>query len=372
LETPIPIISVEGEPFSRGETYGNEARALIRHNIDYYYGLWKRNLGLSREMINEKASSLVEPIKTFDSRLLEEMRGIARGADASLEEIIAINSRYELVWSQMGRQPSECTAIAALPEATSSGHTLLAQNWDYIVGVRDSCVILEVREEGKPTIVMHTEAGIIGQKGINSEGMGLVVNAMVADRDRFEPTVPFWILCRRALSSGTLTEAMNIMLRTRKAVSSNVILAQAGGVAVDLESTPLDTSIITPERGILVHSNHFIGPRSTSVKDEFVKRFSHSVYRYSRAKSKLEMGNGHISVERIMEVLRDHFGKPYSICAHADPAIAEDFRGETLSSVIFDLEDRRIHVTKGPPCESEYHELEFPYLKNENREGSSY
>lgn len=363
MEAPIPIVSIEGSPFSRGEMYGSEARALIRHNIDYYYGLWQRNLGLSRRMVDERASSLIEPIGSFDSGLLEEMRGIARGADVTLEEIIAINSRYELVWSQMGRQPSECTALATLPEATSSGHTLLAQNWDYKVGVRDGCVVLEVREAGKPTVVMHTEAGVIGQKGVNSEGIGLVVNAMVSDRDRFEPTVPFWVLCRSALSSRTLTEAMNVVLRTRKFVSSNVILAQTGGVAVDLESTPLDTSIITPEEGILVHTNHFVGPRSMSVKDEFVKNFSHSIYRYSRARSSLERGLGRLSVEHFMDVLRDHFGEPYSICAHADPAIGEDFQGETLSSVIFDLEDRRILITKGPPCMSSYHELEFPSLK---------
>jgi len=343
--------------------YGSEAKALIKHNIDYYYGLWQRNLNLSRRMVDEKASSLIEPIKSFDPGLLEEMRGIAKGSDASIEEIIAINGRYELVWSQMGQAPAECTALAALPEATSSGHTLLAQNWDYKVGVRDSCVVLEVKEDGRPTVVMHTEAGIIGQKGINSEGIGLVVNAMVSDRDRFEPNVPFWVLCRRALGSRTLSEAMNVVLRTRKAVSSNVILAQAGGVAVDLESTPLDTSIIVPEGGVLVHTNHFIGPRSISVKDEFVKNFSHSIYRCSRAKSSLERGFGRLSAEHFMDVLRDHFGEPYSICAHADPAVGVDFQGETLSSVIFDLEDRRILITKGPPCESSYHELEFPSLK---------
>lgn len=263
----------------------------------------------------------------------------------------------------MGATRGGCTALAALPEATASGHTLLAQNWDYRVGVSDSCIFLEVLQEGKPAVVMHTEAGVIGHKGVNSEGVGIVVNAMISDRDRFEPSVPFWVLCRRALNGMGLAEALNTILSTRKTASSNVILAQAGGAAVDLESTPLDVSIITPERGVLVHTNHFVGPRSLSVGDDFVKSYSDSIYRYARAKAHLERRSGGLSEDSFMEVLRDHFGLPRSICAHADPAVEEDFRGETLASVILDLEARSILITKGPPCGGPYHRLDFPSLK---------
>jgi len=360
LESPFPIVTVEGDPYACGEQHGVQAKRLIRHNIDYYLGLWRRCLGLSRSQVLAKAAEFVEPIRAFDADLLEEMRGVADGVGVSLEEVIAVNSRYELVWSQMSR--GGCTALAALPEATASGHTLLAQNWDYKVGVRDHCILLEVKQEGKPSVVMHTEAGIIGHKGLNSEGIGLTVNAMVSDRDRFEPSVPFWLLCRRALNSRSLAEAMNVVLSTGRSVSSNLILAQAGGAAVDLESTPLDVSIITPEKGILVHTNHFVGQRSLSVKDEFVKTFSHSIYRYSRAKASLERMSGSLSTESFKEVLRDHFGRPYSICAHEDPNVEEDYRGETLASIIFDLETRNIFITKGPPCKGPYHRLNFPSL----------
>jgi len=53
-------------------------------------------------------------------------------------------------------------------------------------------------------------------------------------------------------------------------------------------------------------------------------------------------------------MLRDHFGKPYSVCTHVDPAIIEDMQAETVASVIMDLDERSLHITKGPPCLSEY------------------
>jgi len=50
----------------------------------------------------------------------------------------------------------------------------------------------------------------------------------------------------------------------------------------------------------------------------------------------------------------DHFGKPHSICTHINPTVVEDKRVETVASVIMDLDERSLNITKGPPCLSEY------------------
>lgn len=354
METPFPIIRVEGDPYSCGLQYGEKAQELVRRNVEYYIGLWGRHIGLSRERIGERGAELLKAIEEFSLDLLEELRGVAEGAGVPLEMLAAINGRYEVVWSEMRPQ---CTSLAVLPEASATGHTLLAQNWDYLLGVQGGCVILDVEEEGRPRILMHTEAGIIGQKGINSEGLGLVVNALVSDQDHFEAHPPFWILCREMLRCHSVSEAMRVFLNTFRSVSYNILLAQAGGFAVDLEATPRDVSILTPEEGLLIHTNHLIGPRALSVKDVFVKRYPDSVYRYHRAKAALEAEWGEITPQTIMEVLRDHFGEPHSICCHPDPKEPEDFRGATLASVVYELEEKRMHITKGPPCGAKYLEI---------------
>jgi isopenicillin-N N-acyltransferase-like protein len=151
-----------------------------------------------------------------------------------------------------------------------------------------------------------------------------------------------------------LNEAMQAVLNAKRSVSSNVIIAQAGGVAVDLEMSPLDTSIMIPENGHIAHTNHFIGPRSLIVKDTFVSQIPNTVYRLSRTNTSLRSWESRVSVEGIKEMLRDHFGRPYSVCTHTDPAVVEDMRAETVASVIMDLDERSLHITKGPPCLSEY------------------
>ena len=152
---------------------------------------------------------------------------------------------------------------------------------------------------------------------------------------------------------------MKVFLIASRSVSYNVLLAQAGGFAVDLEATPLDVSILTPSEGLLVHTNHLIGQRALKVGDIFVKRYPDSVYRLYRAKTALEAEWGEITTQTLMEILRDHYGRPHSICCHPDPKEPEDFRGATLASIIIDLDEKRMHITRGPPCQAEYKEITF-------------
>ena len=334
--------------------YGKATKKQIRYNVDYYIGLWGRICGMTEREALNKASMTAEPIKRYDASIYEEIEGIAEGSESKLEEILALNTRYELLFSQVKLPPDGCTAIATLPNATTVGHSLLAQNWDYRPGITDGCVTLEIRQDGKPSILLHAEAGTVGHKGVNSYGLGIVLNALVSDKDTFTPNPPLLVQCRKALNSRWLNEAIMSVLNAKHSVSSNLILAQAGGVAIDLEMSPLDTSIMVPENGYIAHTNHFIGPRSLSVRDTFVPQIPNTIYRLSRTNSALKRWDGRISIDGIKEMLRDHFGKPYSVCTHPDPVVAPDMQSETIASVIMDLDERSFHITRGPPCLSEY------------------
>jgi len=357
LPGPFPYVILSGSPRECGVQYGKASKRQIRANVDYYLGLWGRICGMTKKEALGKAASTADPIRRYDAGIYEEIEGIAEGSGCRLDEILALNTRYELLFSQVRVAPDGCTALAALPDATVNGHTILAQNWDYRPGMKEGCVTLEIHQEGKPGVLLHTEAGAVGHKGVNSKGVGIVLNALVSDRDSFEPCPPILVQCRKALNSAGINQALMAVLTARRSVSSNVIVAQAGGVAVDLEMTPLDTSIITPSNGFVAHTNHLIGARSLTVRDKFVSQIPNTIYRLTRTQDSLRRWEGRISVEGVKEMLRDHFGRPYSVCTHPDESMEEDMRGETLASVIMDLDERSLHITKGPPCLSEYEKL---------------
>ena len=352
MPDPFPYIKIAGSPRECGVKYGKAAKKQIRHNLDYYFGLWSRICGMTEKEALKKAATTADPIRKWDSSIYEEMEGIAEGSGSKLDEILAINTRYELTFSQV--KAPECTALAVLPDGTSIGHTLLAQNWDYRPGVKEGCVTLEIRQEGKPAVLLHTEAGAVGHKGVNEHGIGVTLNALVSDHDHWEPHPPILAQCRKVLNSRLMNQAMQAITLTPHSCSSNVIIAQANGIAVSLESNPLDISIIVPQNGYVTHTNHFIGQRALCVKDTFVNTVTNSVYRLSRTEQALRRWDGRVSVDEIKVMLRDHFGKPHSVCCHVNPDIAKDMQSETVASVIMDLDEKSFYITKGPPCLSEY------------------
>jgi isopenicillin-N N-acyltransferase-like protein len=353
----IQLVSVEGSSYECGHQHGKQAEKHIKHNIDFYLGWWQRNLDMNRKAIYEYADSVIANTKGFDPGLLEEMRGIADAIEVDVEAIAAMNGRYELAWASPAQLMGGCTSIGVMSSRSESGDTLLAQNWDYRVGVTDSCVVLKVEKEGVPTVMLHTEAGIIGHKGMNSNGLGLVINAMVSDRDKLGESVPFLLLCRKMLESHRFSDAIKVLLNADRSLSYNVMLA-GEGVVVDLEAYPGDVSLIYPKNGVLAHTNHFVGERALGIKDYFVLNESNSIHRYIIANEKLEITGKH-SYESIKEILTDHFDYPLSICHHPNPQNDHDHWEETVSSVFMVPEKRLFLCTAGPPCSNPYQTFTF-------------
>jgi len=76
--------------------------------------------------------------------------------------------------------------------------------------------------------------------------------------------------------------------------------------------------------------------------------------RLHRARRLLQSQLGHVTVESLQALLRDHVNFPDSICSHEDPDDPPHERECTLVSLIMDLTDRVLWAAPGPPCESEY------------------
>jgi isopenicillin-N N-acyltransferase-like protein len=370
-----PLISVSGDPGARGVKLGTQAKEMITRNVEYYMHLWKTYLNLDRDSVIRESAKFSSVIQEYDRDLLDEMKGIADGSQVLFEEIIALNCRYELVWGRLGdtRKSAhtasvsvpECTSIGATAEATKNGHTFVAGNWDYKPKVRENCIILEeIQEPTKPNIVIHTEAGIIGQKGMNSEGIGVVANALMCDQDKYEAKTPFFLTLRGALNQRTLDRALLAVTSTDRAVSGNLMIGQEGGDIVDLECSPEDVQFLFAKDGVLSHANNFTS--STHLVDKSKYVWPDSFIRTERAERLLRKRVGDIEVETMEETLKDHFSYPNSICGHPDPHYPVDFQTESLTSTVMDLESRVIHMTDGQPCSNPYKTFEFESLRSKH------
>jgi isopenicillin-N N-acyltransferase like protein len=227
-------------------------------------------------------------------------------------------------------------------------------------------LFLKIRPITGPDVLCFTEAGVVGGKiGLNSEGIGLVINGLISNKDDWERLrKPFHVRCSEILGSKTLSEAISKITRGERSCSANFLVGQqtklGAGKIVDIESAPGATGALSPEDGVLAHTNHFSNPERLGVKqvlDEERRSTLHRFARITRLLRQMRSGNGKMSMTRAEGMLRDHNGKPESVCRHENLSFPHDERYRTVVSVVMDLYTGQLKTTLGSPCEREYQTL---------------
>ncbi len=360
---PTAKLTIKGRPYERGCQHGSQAREMVHSGVAFYSRMWEENVGRSREDLLDLAAEFEPVVGNYDAEILEEMEGVATGAGLSLAEVMVVNARYELMLATLfndekAAPPGECTALAAGPQATADGHTLIAQNWDWVPEIRSRSFLLEIQQEDRPDILTHVEAGFMGHKGLNSEGLGLCANAMSSKIDRFAAAVPVWVLARSALNCSSLSEVQAEMERAERTASVNFMVASREGQIAAVEMSPIDVKAVGAAESRLAHGNVFadLSPER-GLEDRLAGLYPQFCDRAERAGGL--MAEGPIDVERLKAVLSDHGNRPESICRHPEDqpeeAPAAIILG-TVVSVVMDLTEGALYITGGPPCRNPYAE----------------
>lgn len=126
----------------------------------------------------------------------------------------------------------------------------------------------------------------------------------------------------------------------------------------DLEITLDDVKVLRGgDTGRVTHTNHCRHPELLAINGRFPELIqSHARQRRIDALLDSEpRGNGpaSVSVEAVQRMLRDHQDHPRSICRHDNDDPAHGF-WRTVFSVVVEPEARRVHISRGTPCEHPY------------------
>ncbi len=364
--TGFPHVRIEGSPRERGRQYGAQAADRVRRSVAAYEGVFRHYAGWDWPQVVAESRRFVAPVDAFGLAWVEEMRGIADGAGVPFEDVLAINVRTEVMFAAKARSAAatlprtlECTAFAAVPD---DGRPVLAgQNWDWKTHAFHTVVVLECTPDDGPPFVSLVEAGLLAKTGFNGAGLGVVTNALVCDRDRGEPGVPYHVLLRALLAAATPAQALATAQAATRSSSASYVLAHRDGLALGVEATPggFDRLHLTPpdRRGVVLHGNHFTHPgfRDTDVG---LWLSPSSVFRVQRADRRLDQEDPFdpCTYERL---LADHAGHPDSVCCHPEPGVVPAEEDSTILSVVMDLSALTMRVADGRPCEHPYRTLEY-------------
>lgn len=362
----LPFLELAADPRERGRVHGREMARAIRDNLETYLERFAAG-GVDRAGVMAESERWAAFIAADNSEYAEEMGAVADGAELSATELAMLNARYEITYSVFGAEARKgneapeqegCTSFGLLPEATASGGTILAQNWDWLAKIRGRTFVQRVARssrpgEGKPDYVGFTEAGIVGCKmGVNAAGIGLCVNGLVTARDGANGLrKPFHVRCREILDAWTFDKALAPVVQTDRTCSTNFLIGHADGEIIDIEATPDLCAFLYPQDGVVVHANHLV--KETRIASEFERIAPHSLYRGHRCERLLRRSLGRIDMAAMREAMTDHFSAPGAICRHPDPSLPEPKRVITVAAIVLDLQARVLYASDGQLCQDE-------------------
>ncbi|MDA9397791.1 C45 family autoproteolytic acyltransferase/hydolase [Bradyrhizobium sp. CCBAU 45389] len=320
---PFPLIEISGSPRERGRQYGQKAAGRIKKGTTHYFAQLKE-LSLDAKGVSELVRDYLPVIEGFEPTYIEEMRGIAEGADVPFEDVVLLNARTEILKLANPKirarlktpdEPDGCTGVVVMPQATGNGRLIHAQNWDWKRECAETAVVLKVRRDDGPDLMTFTEAGALGRCGFNAVGIAITANYLQSDRDYRQVGVPLALIRRKVLEQEHVALAMRAVYCTQKSAANNMIVSHREGVAIDFECAPDETFQVHPQNGLLVHANHFVSPVALGkLKDAGIQDTPDSLYRDIRVRDLLQPHIGSITFDNVKNALFDEFAYPWSVC----------------------------------------------------------
>lgn len=341
--TQFPFVSVSGTPEARGRSYGQQAADRVRKSAAMY-GQTLVGLGYDAMARTQLIAHFAREIENFAPHYLEEMRGIAAGADVPFEDIVMVNARTEVVAKARAEkkkaaelEPGDgCTGALILPTRSANGNLIHGQNWDWRAECAETAIVLRVKNDNGPDILTFVEAGGLARSGLNSAGVSITANYLESDRDFRQLGVPLSLIRRKVLEQQHFALAIKAVATTPKSCSNNIMLGMAAGFGVDYECTTDEAFPIYPGNDdLIVHANHWVSEVALGkLRDTGRASTPESAYRDWRVRRLLNEKT-QLTREDLKRALFDDFGSPYSVCRPPRPG-SHDNLSATVAMVVME------------------------------------
>jgi len=359
----VKLLTLCGPPFDRGRTYGETLRAEIGEQIRFLRAFVHDQAGLDPDTFFAHVLTLgwVEAVERWTPELLDEVRGIAIGANHPFADLFAWQCVQEIFWYlpyHVQGSATPASGCSVLADAGDAEHpTILAQNADTIPFWHHHQTLLHIipPEEDEPELLIMTYPGLIGPYGLTSAGLGICVNALFYNLNNSTRGLCTPFLTRGVLSQHTYEEAVAFIKAVPHASGNTLTIGAPGKVmAFEASANQVVPYMLahTPHR--TCHTNHVLASddfRPNASRDPY----PNSVDRLNILRNALDALPGPLTVDGAKKILSSH-GEQAQLCRHEDNAHGS----MTTYCMVMVLDDHpRLHVSLGPPCREAFHTLEF-------------
>lgn len=335
--TKFPIIKLKGSPQLIGTEHGTILRSQILEAIEYYLRAFDRK----NSEIEEQAQHFKSQIADFNPKYCIEIEAIADAVGVDHYLIYALNARSELLNNFF----NECSVFYLQQEG------LLCENWDWSSLFEDLGVVLKIRQQDQ-VLMTITEPGIIGKIGFNSSGLGVALNYLGVDTTL--SGLPIHIGLRAALECPNLDVFSTTVLPHITGTAGHILVAQKDEQYRSLEFADRLLYDIETRSSPPIHTNHYLDAMQLN---DPIEDYEGSISRADQLRVMMEK-YGLSSVDHAKSMLLDDTNTEFPICRrYIEHEQIEDIG--TVCSVIMDLVNLEMHLTRGNPKNHEFELLKL-------------
>lgn len=331
-------------PSARGREFGAAHAAEVRRTAATYAALFERR-GEPGFDPREWAGRFREAIGDLDPDALAEIAGIAEGAGLDELDVVALNTRTEILAKADPRGERECSTVLVTPP---DGPAYAVQTWDWYAAMADNWLQWRIPHPDGGWLETVTEYGVLAKIGVGSRGVGVMLNILHHDADENDDVgFPVHLLSRRILTHCTSYAEAEAMCREVGVAASTALTVLDRDVGATIELFPGGPGVLGPTDGLLVRTNHFVSEAGREGCLTYADYPSTRI-RFDRLDEALrrEAPTSPHGVVRAM----DHHDPSGGVCRHPEPDLPRWQRTATLATVVVEPGVPRLRARSGGPC----------------------
>jgi isopenicillin-N N-acyltransferase-like protein len=350
--TPLPVVNIKGSHCEMGQQIGEFAREMIKQSLENAQALIRSTyavLELNWEGAKIQARKYIPFAQERYPQYVEEMEGIAQGADVAFDDLAVLNAMEAVTMDAL--HLTKCTSFAVNGDCTADGHVLVGHNEDWLPEDESNVYLIHAEPNDDPPFLAMTYGGLIPNIGFNAFGIAQCCDSVYPTDSRIG--IPRLVVSRAVLASKSPADAIRNAILPRRAAGYNHLIAVESGEMYNVEVSARKFAILYADDNYIAHTNHYLDPGMQAIESEPDELIGTRV-RYFRTIRLLKQTRKH-TLKSLQEIQRDHINFPSAICNHADLEIDPFDREKTINAMVIDLTSRAMHIAWGNSCMNSYH-----------------
>lgn len=372
---PMPVMEIGGPPYEMGKAHGELCKPMVSFIIETFIDQLVKGTTVSKQRLDEEAKLYEKTLLKHDLTrpYVEEMKGLADGAEADYKDVLILNCGWDLLTSLP--TPEEhpdymCSLASAWDGSTGDGFLHCGHNDDGGRFIDQFLVLMHARPADGHAFAAPVVPGYIGYHRMWNNRGAIILGTALEDgckNDEFHYGIPMWIVHRIVAEHASSTEeALSLINDYPMATSFNLFLADRSHDVKIVQATGKHTIVLDyNETTTAALTNHAL---TDEIKPYLVMREhpSSTDYRIQTVSRLIEEKAPKINRRSIQEILSSHFdagaGRDYPSmdcpCRHGE---YEGKMSGTVSCVTLSVTSKQViaEVSLGNPCRNNWRKLEM-------------